>query len=112
MKMKTLTVNGVSYTVADPDSVSYTAQDLTSQQKAQARENIGAADVDEMADLRRDYDGVIHETAGSAVRKQINDVYNELSNLSQGFDASIGNIETALDSILAIQNQLIGGDAS
>ena len=42
-EMKTLTVNGETYTVADPDSVSYTAQDLTDEQKAQARANIDAA---------------------------------------------------------------------
>lgn len=55
-----------------PDtSVSYTSQILTTQQQAQARDNIGAADA-----------------------------------------VSVGNIETALDSILAIQNQLIGGDGA
>lgn len=41
--MKTLTVNGVSYTVDDPDAVSYgEEQALTEEQKQQARENIGA----------------------------------------------------------------------
>ena len=43
MEMKTLTVNGVSYTISDPDSISCTAQTLTEAQRAQARENIGAA---------------------------------------------------------------------
>lgn len=51
------------------EAVSYNPQDLTPEQQAQARENIGAADA-----------------------------------------AYVGDIETALDGILAIQNQLIGGD--
>lgn len=47
-EMKTLTINGKTYTVNDPDSVSFeTVQDLTEDQKAQARENIGAAHVDD-----------------------------------------------------------------
>ena len=42
--MKTLTVNGVTYTIDDPDAVSYgTEQVLTEEEKQRARENIGAA---------------------------------------------------------------------
>jgi len=49
--MKTLTVNGVTYTVDDPDSVSFgAAQGLTETQKQQARENIGAVSRQEMAE--------------------------------------------------------------
>lgn len=47
-KMKTLTVNGVQYTVDDPDSVSYgQSQTLTDEQKTLARQNIGAQGVGE-----------------------------------------------------------------
>lgn len=53
------------------DAVTYTPQTLTEEQKAQARDNIGAADA-----------------------------------------ASVGDIETALESIIAIQNELIGGDGT
>lgn len=34
-----------------------------------------------------------------------------LSNISQDHDEQLGDIDTALDSIIAIQNSLIGGDA-
>ena len=40
-KMKTLTVSGQTYTVQDPEAVSFTAQNLTPQQQAHARQNIG-----------------------------------------------------------------------
>lgn len=40
-KMKTLTVAGQTYTVQDPEAVSFTAQALTPQQQKQAQENIG-----------------------------------------------------------------------
>lgn len=46
-EMKTLTINGEAYTVSDPDAVLYTAQTLTDEQQAQARENIGAVGVGE-----------------------------------------------------------------
>ena len=57
-------------TTIKPEKAIVKATNLTEEQKAQARENIGA--------------------------------------LSQ---EAIGDIETALDSIIAIQNELIGGDA-
>lgn len=41
VKMKTLTVGGQTYTVQDPEAVSFAAQTLTPQQQKQARENIG-----------------------------------------------------------------------
>ena len=41
VKMKTLTVSGQTYTVQDPEAVSFAAQVLTPQQKRQVRENIG-----------------------------------------------------------------------
>ena len=41
MKMKTLTVSGQTYTVQDPEAVSFTSQTLTAQQRQQARQNIG-----------------------------------------------------------------------
>ena len=110
-KMKTLTVNGVTYQVSDPTGIGFEVQTLTEDQMSQARTNIGAADLAEMVDLRRDYSGNVHETASQAVMTDINDLHDELSELGQAFNASMGNIETALDSILAIQNQLIGGDA-
>ena len=40
-KMKTLTVGGQTYTVQDPEAVSFASQVLTPQQQRQARENIG-----------------------------------------------------------------------
>ena len=54
-----------------PEKVLVRATDLTEDQKAQARENIGAASADQ-----------------------------------------IGSIESALDTIIAIQNSLIGGDGA
>ena len=43
--MKTLTINGNTYTIDDPDSASYKEpQKLTPEEKAQIQENIGAAD--------------------------------------------------------------------
>lgn len=47
-KIQKITVNGTTYTVDDPDSVSFEhAQALTEEQKFQARENIGAAAIDD-----------------------------------------------------------------
>lgn len=57
-------------TTQKPEEVLVRSKSLTEEEKAQARENIGAASAE-----------------------------------------SIGDIETALDSIMAIQNELIGGDA-
>ena len=41
MKMKTLTLNGTTYQVCDPMAVSVEAQELTEEQKLQARQNLG-----------------------------------------------------------------------
>lgn len=41
-EMKTLTLNGVRYDIEDAEAVQFTKQTLTEEQKAQARENIGA----------------------------------------------------------------------
>lgn len=41
----------------------------------------------------------------------MNDVYIVLTPMVNANTESIGKIETALDAILAIQNELIGGDA-
>lgn len=50
-KMKTLTVSGQTYTVNDPEAVSFcTKQALTSLQQQIARENIGACTVEQTAD--------------------------------------------------------------
>lgn len=58
-------------TTQKPEKVIVRATHLTEEQKAQARENIGAVSADKL-----------------------------------------GSIETALDSIIAIQNNLIGGDGA
>ena len=71
-EVKAITINGKTYTVEDSDSVSFGVdQNLTDDQKAQARANIGAASAD-----------------------------------------VIGDIETALDAIIAIQEELIGTPTS
>lgn len=51
--------------------------------------------------------------SGVAVAQALKTVNVDLSNYytKQEIDDNIGNIETALDSIIAIQNSLIGGDA-
>ena len=52
IKMKTLTIGGVTYEVVDAglteNVVMHKEQTLTEEQKAQARENIGAATVEEV----------------------------------------------------------------
>lgn len=51
-KMKTLTLNGVSFIVDDPDSISCEeTQNLTEEQKETARQNIGAVSTTEVLDL-------------------------------------------------------------
>ena len=42
--MKTLTMGGQTYTVRDAESVHFTEQTLTDEQKAQARKNIGVVE--------------------------------------------------------------------
>jgi hypothetical protein len=44
-KMKTLTVGGTTFVIVDDGTVRFTEQNLTEEQKAQARDNIGAATV-------------------------------------------------------------------
>ena len=73
----------------------------------------------ELAGLRQDYEGNEYESAGEAVRGATMELNVRLQKLDAAVDENsadinqideqIGNIETALDSILAIQNQLIGG---
>ena len=47
-EIKTLTINGKTYTVSDADSVSFEEeQDLSADQQARARDNIGAACIDD-----------------------------------------------------------------
>lgn len=65
MEMKTLTVNGQTYTVADPD----------------------AAHIDDTSTAR------------------------DMTWSAQKLSATLGDVETALDGILAIQNELIGGES-
>ena len=46
--IKTLTVNGKTYTIRDPEAILYGEQMLTDEQKNRARENIGALSEEEM----------------------------------------------------------------
>lgn len=46
--IKTLTVNGKTYTIRDPEAILCGTQTLTNEQKAQARQNIGALSEEEM----------------------------------------------------------------
>ena len=48
-KMKTLTINNVAYDITDDGAIRFDSEQITTeQQKAQARENIGAASVDDI----------------------------------------------------------------
>lgn len=93
MEMKTLTVNGQTYTVADPDAAhiddSSTAPDKTwsAQKLATAFENLGPSGVA--------LDDTLTQSGKAADAKAVGD--------------KLGDIETALDSIIEIQNDLIGG---
>lgn len=55
----------------------------------------------EVEDIRVGYDGTTYATAGEAIRDQVGDLH-----------ATIGDMDTALDTIIAIQNSLIGGDSA
>lgn len=46
--IKTLTVNGKTYTIRDPEAILCGTQTLTDEQKTQARANIGALSEEEM----------------------------------------------------------------
>ena len=93
MEMKTLTVNGQTYTVADPDAAhiddSSTAPDKTwsAQKLAAALENLDPTGVA--------LDTTLTQSGKAADAKAVGD--------------KLGDIETALDSIIEIQNGLIGG---
>jgi hypothetical protein len=56
--------------------------------------------INEQADIRVGADGTLYETAGEAVREQIVAISSE-----------VGDIETALDGILEIQEGLINGSS-
>ena len=73
-----------------PAKVIVKATDLTEEQKAQARENIGAAQI---------VDGLTTDVTTWSSEY-----------ICYFIDSSVGNIDSALDSIIAIQNSLIGGD--
>ena len=49
-EMKTLTINDVRYDITDANAIKFIEQDLTEEQKAQARENIGALGSIELTD--------------------------------------------------------------
>ena len=90
-------------------AVLYTEQALTPEEKTQARENIGAASTayvyglyNTLDVLRADYSQHRHEEYENHKR--------EFEEHKLEFDAFKGDISTALDGIIAIQNELIGGD--
>ena len=56
-----------------------------------------------------DYDGVVTVKTGTLYQAISNSTLDEGTQLGGG-SADLGDIETALDSIIAIQNSLIGGD--
>ena len=99
------------------------AQNLTPQQKAQARENIFAASVaelDEVIDYIAD-NCVQYTQAGSELtesqkadaRQNIDAASNldilAVEQLIDALDSKVGDIETALDAIIALQNDIING---
>lgn len=61
-EVKTIIINGVSYTVEDPEAVHYTQQALTDEQKAQARENIGAVGSADYEQDMEDLGNELHHT--------------------------------------------------
>lgn len=87
-------------------AVLYTEQTLTPEQKAQARANIGAAKAGEGggggSSIEIDATLSVEGAAADA---------NAVGNRFCDVEDSIGDIDTALDSIIAIQNTLIGGDS-
>lgn len=73
------------------EAVLYTKQALTDGQMEQARKNIDAVSGERFSTV---------ETDVSNLKSDTNDLFD-----------MVGDIETALDSIIAIQNSLIGGDS-
>lgn len=82
--------------VVDKDAVLYTEQFLTLEQKHQARRNIGAASVYETV-------AYVPQTFDPELQAQAR------ANIGAASAEDIGDIETALDAIIAIQETLIGG---
>ncbi len=102
MEMKTLTVNGQTYTVADPDAAhiddSSTAPDKTwSAQKLAAAFKELATALENLDPSGVALDTTLTQSGKAADAKAVGD--------------KLGDIETALDSIIEIQNGLIGGGA-
>jgi hypothetical protein len=60
-KMRTLTIGGISFDVTDDNAVTFTEQTLTEEQKAQARENIGAATVADVLAALPVYNGEVED---------------------------------------------------
>lgn len=95
-------------------AVQYVAQTLTDQQKAQARENIGIVVDEVLSDIST------NPVQNKAVAKVINNIgatanraYTGMEYLRTQFttmETQMGDVDTALDSIIAIQESLIGGD--
>lgn len=83
-----------------PENVLVRATELTEEQKAQARANIGAASVDQIGSGSGsvNLDTTLTKSGQAADAKAVGD--------------KLGPIESTLDSIIAIQNSLIGGDGA
>lgn len=102
MKIRGTTIT----TPMKPEKVVVKATNLTDEEKAQVRENLGitgsGADIikdDELSSTSTWSSNKIHAT-----------ITTNFDNLEGYFSARIGDIDTALDSIIAIQNELIGGE--
>lgn len=93
-----------------PESVLIKATDLTEEQKTQARANIGAAKEGSGGGggSSVEFDTTLSIEGAAADAKAVGDRFFEID---VAFELTIGDIDTALDSIIAIQNTLIGGDS-
>ena len=89
------TSDNLSTTAGTAKPVLYKEQTLTEEEKAQARQNIGAA--------------AEGEGGGSSVQTDWNQTDETKADYIRN-KPDIGNIDLALNSIIAIQNKLIGGD--